>query len=143
MDYSKLTPGIYKHSMSGGVTKWDMRIKSPNGGDYLSPEVIHTIELTMNNYIRAYYSEYVVLGVFPMGCQTGFYILTRFISKKKIVDIIRDYINSLGLTFTVPLASERKCSNYKLSDLNTTKDVMKEFWYDHLLYVDKASNYIK
>lgn len=143
IDHTKLTPGIYKHSVSGFVTTWDIRIKTPNSDDYLNPAVIHTIEHTMANYLRMKYGDYRIVGIFPMGCQTGFYVLTRFINRREIYKAITAYIDSLSVTTFVPGATIEQCGNYKLQDLIGAQRVMRYYLRKWLILYEAARDYQK
>lgn len=141
IDHTKLSPGIYKHSVSMLTTTWDIRIKFPNSGDYLSPEVIHTIEHTMAFYLRKIYGNTRIVGVFPMGCQTGFYVLTRFMSSHDLVHAIRTYIQSLKNMDEVPGATRIQCGNYELQDLYRAKKIMDHYDRKYLNFQTVALNY--
>lgn len=141
IDHTKLVPGVYYHSKSGVVTTWDIRIKFPNKGDYLSPRVIHTIEHTLAKYLRDAYGNYRIVGIFPMGCQTGFYVLTRFMSRHAIHGAIKDYIRNLQSTSNIPGYSEKECGNYKFHDLKDAKEEMLNYYDEVLRYSNKARNY--
>lgn len=141
IDHTKLTPGIYKHAVSGFVTTWDIRIKTPNSGDYLSPAIIHTIEHTMANYLRGKYGDHKIVGIFPMGCQTGFYVLTRGMNRKTIYKAITDYIDDMSLTIYVPGATEEQCGNYKLQDLTGAKRAMRYYLRKWLILYNSAIDY--
>lgn len=141
VDHTTLLPGIYKHSSSGFVDTWDIRMKKPNNGDYLSPAAIHTIEHTMATYLRERYGNYRIVGIFPMGCQTGFYVLTRFIDKRKIFEAIVDYIMNLQRLKVIPGATEKQCGQYELQSLEGAKRVTLEYYSKWLKYQDSAENY--
>ena len=141
IDHRKLKPNIYKHSVSGLVTTWDVRIKSPNKGDYLEPAVIHTIEHTLAYYMRKRYGNYRIVGIFPMGCQTGFYVLTRFIDKHMIHEAFIDYIMHLQTTSEVPGATEEQCGQYQLQNLRGAKNTMLEYYDKYLKFQDSAMKY--
>lgn len=141
IDHTKLTPGIYKHSRSGLVTTWDIRIKSPNKGDYLSPAIIHSIEHTLATYLRGVYGNTRIVGIFPMGCQTGFYVLTRFMDRHDIYVAISDYISHMSIVFDVPGATEIQCGNYQLQDLTGAKRELKEYLISYLVLQDRALDY--
>lgn len=44
VDHTKLEPGMYISRTDGDVVTYDVRMKKPNGGDYLSNGSLHTIE---------------------------------------------------------------------------------------------------
>ena len=73
VDHTTLMPGMYLSRRDGDVLTWDIRMKRPNQGRYLSPAAAHTIEHLFATYARnSKWSEHVVY-VGPMGCLTGFY----------------------------------------------------------------------
>ena len=141
IDNDRLVPGLYKHSVSGLVTTWDLRIKAPNKGDYLSPAAIHTIEHTLASYIRGRYGNYKIVGVFPMGCQTGFYILTRGMSRVAIYEAVRDYIGDLQVTVRIPGATAKQCGQYQLQDLRAAKDELWDFYCNTFKFLNSAIKY--
>ena len=52
-------------------------MKKPNHGDYLSTGAAHTLEHLFATYARNSQYKDGVIYVGPMGCRTGFYLLTR------------------------------------------------------------------
>ena len=79
VDHTKLQPGMYlsrQDGANGEILTWDIRMKQPNKGSYLSPAAAHTLEHLFATYARnsKYSSGVVYVG--PMGCLTGFYLLT-------------------------------------------------------------------
>lgn len=141
-NYVQLVPGIYKNSVSGLVTTWDIRMKRPNAGDYLTPEVIHTIELTMRDYLRDRFGDYRFLGVFPMGDQTGFYVLTRFVDSTKIYETIIEYIFDLR-KYDLIEVTEKICGNCELLniDLKDTQKELNAYLSRYLSRYHSATNY--
>ena len=77
IDHNILTPGFYISRKDGDVTTFDLRTRKPNAGDYMSNLAMHSLEHMFATYVRnsAYSAQVVYFG--PMGCQTGFYLLTR------------------------------------------------------------------
>lgn len=143
IDHDMLIPGIYKHSISGLVVTWDVRIKAPNKGDYMTPAQIHSIEHTLAVYLRGRYGNYRIVGIFPMGCQTGFYVLTRFIDKRMIHEAIVDYSLNLQKSINVPGATKRQCGQYDLQDLRGAKKVMLDYYENYLKFQKSAIKYNK
>lgn len=141
IDHKKLNPNIYYHSRSGLVVTWDIRMKFPNKGEYLSPDVIHTIEHTLAKFLRDRLGNYKIVGIFPMGCQTGFYVLTRFVSKSEIRRVFVDYIMTTQRLNRVPGATEMQCGQYELQNLPGAKEELLDFYENVLRYTSKALNY--
>lgn len=79
VDHTTLLPGMYlsrQDGPHGEILTWDVRMKRPNQGSYLSPAAAHTLEHLFATYARnSQYSSGVVY-VGPMGCLTGFYLVT-------------------------------------------------------------------
>ena len=44
VDHTKLDRGMYLSRQDGDVLTWDIRMKRPNHGDYLSTGAAHTLE---------------------------------------------------------------------------------------------------
>ena len=77
VDHTKLDRGMYLSRQDGDVLTWDIRMKRPNHGDYLSTGAAHTLEHLFATYARNSAFQDSVIYVGPMGCRTGFYLLTR------------------------------------------------------------------
>ena len=72
VDHNTLVPGMYLSRKDGDVLTWDIRMKTPNKGSYLSPACAHTIEHLFATYARnSKWSEHVIY-VGPMGCPDRF-----------------------------------------------------------------------
>ena len=77
VDHTKLDRGMYLSRQDGDVLTWDIRMKKPNQGDYLTTGAAHTLEHLFATYARNSAYKDGVIYVGPMGCRTGFYLLTR------------------------------------------------------------------
>ena len=73
VNHDLLEKGMYVSRIDGDVITYDIRMKKPNGGDYLSPDGIHTFEHLFATFARNSRCADGVLYVGPMGCRTGFY----------------------------------------------------------------------
>ena len=87
VDHTKLQRGMYISRIDGDVTTYDIRMKVPNAGDYLSNGALHTFEHLFATYARN--SKYAdgVIYVGPMGCRTGFYLLTRGLTNEQVIEL--------------------------------------------------------
>lgn len=128
VDHRKIMPGIYISRVDGDVTTFDMRFKKPNNGDYLSNIEMHSFEHMFATYIRNSEIADSVIYFGPMGCQTGFYLLTRDLSKENVLEVVIDTLNKIitheGAVFG---ASEIECGNYKNLDLDAAKGASAEY----------------
>ena len=77
VDHTKLDRGMYLSRKDGDVLTWDIRMKKPNQGDYLTTGAAHTLEHLFATYARNSKFKDGVIYVGPMGCRTGFYLCQR------------------------------------------------------------------
>ena len=56
VNHNTLKPGIYVSRKDGDTVTYDLRMKKPNAGSYISPKSLHTIEHLLATYVRN--SEY-------------------------------------------------------------------------------------
>lgn len=118
VDHTTLQPGVYLSRQDGDVMTWDVRMKQPNAGQYLSPACAHTLEHLFATYARnsAYAPGVVYVG--PMGCRTGFYLLTRGLTHTDAIRLVQDSFRFMAdYTGDIPGASEVECGNYREQDL--------------------------
>ena len=118
VDHTTLDRGMYLSRQDGDVKTWDIRMKRPNHRDYLSTGAAHTLEHLFATYARnsAYSSGVVYVG--PMGCRTGFYLLTRGLTDAQVLELTVDSFRFMaGFEGEIPGASEVVCGNYLDMDL--------------------------
>ena len=118
VDHTTLDRGMYLSRQDGDVKTWYIRMKRPNHGDYLSTGAAHTLEHLFATYARnsAYSSGVVYVG--PMGCRTGFYLLTRGLTDAQVLELTVDFFRFMaGFEGEIPGASEVECGNYLDMDL--------------------------
>lgn len=118
IDHTRLLRGIYLSRQDDDVMTWDVRIKEPNHGDYLSTGVSHTIEHLFATYARNSEFKDGIIYVGPMGCRTGAYFLTRGLTDQQVLDCVRESFRFIT-TFEgeIPGAKEPECGNYLDHDL--------------------------
>ncbi len=125
VNHDTLEKGMYISRVDGDVITYDIRMKKPNGGDYLSNSAAHTIEHLLATFMRnsAFFEQVLYVG--PMGCRTGFYVLLRdSVSKADAIALIQS-----GMAFVrdfqgeIPGYSAKECGNYLDHDLSGAKEV--------------------
>ena len=122
VDHNTLVPGMYLSRKDGDVLTWDIRMKTPNKGSYLSPACAHTIEHLFATYARNSAFKDSVIYVGPMGCRTGFYLLTRGLTPAEALELtVESFRFMAGFEGAVPGASEVECGNYRDMDLPAAK----------------------
>lgn len=118
MDHTRLEPGLYVSRVDGDVTTWDLRTRKPNSGSYVGNGAIHTIEHLAATWLRSSDRADGILYFGPMGCRTGFYLLTRGIGQAEVIRLVRDaFLFTADFDGAVPGASEAECGNWREHDL--------------------------
>ena len=113
---------MYLSRQDGDVMTWDVRMKKPNAGEYLSTGSAHTIEHLFATYARNSAVSDGVIYVGPMGCRTGFYLLTRGLTDAEALALVRDsYRFVASFEGDIPGASEVECGNYRDMDLEAAR----------------------
>ena len=125
VDHTKLDRGMYLSRQDGDVLTWDIRMKKPNHGDYLSTGAAHTLEHLFATYARNSAYKDGVIYVGPMGCRTGFYLLlSGDLSSQDVLPLVTDCFRFIrDYRGEVPGASPRDCGNYL--DMNLS---MANYW---------------
>ncbi len=123
VDHNKIDKGMYISRIDGDVITYDVRMKKPNGDDYLPYAAAHTIEHLFATFARNTEFSDSIIYVGPMGCRTGFYFLTRdSVSYEKAISIVRDSMNFIkNFSGEIPGTSAEECGNYKEHDLEEAK----------------------
>ena len=78
VNHDRLEKGMYLSRVDGDVVTYDVRMKKPNGGDYLGNGELHTIEHLFATYARNSDVSDDVVYVGPMGCRTGLCMSDRW-----------------------------------------------------------------
>ena len=122
VDHTKITPGIYVSRIDGDVTTYDLRFRRPNAGDYISNIAMHSLEHMFATYVRNSEIGADVIYFGPMGCQTGFYLLTRNVDNATVLRVTRDVLR-LIISHDSGMfgASEIECGNYKNLSVESAK----------------------
>lgn len=123
INHDILERGVYVSRIDGDVITYDIRVKKPNGGDYLAPAAMHTIEHIVATYVRSSAFADAVLYFGPMGCRTGFYLLLRDnVSREDTLRLILGAFRyTAAFTGEIPGNSRIECGNYLEHDLNGAK----------------------
>ena len=122
VDHDKLRPGLYISRQDGDVLTFDLRTRTPNAGDYMSNVAMHSVEHLFAAILRNSAIGDHVLYFGPMGCRTGFYLLTRGLEPERVRAAIFDAIETvLAWEGPIPGQSRRECGNYRELDLDAAK----------------------
>lgn len=135
VDHTKFGVGMYISRIDGDIVTYDVRMVKPNGGVYISNPSLHTIEHLFATFARnsRFGSNIVYVG--PMGCRTGFYLLTRGISHEDAIALVKEaYAFIADYNDEIPGCTEVECGNYLEHDFESAKK-------DVLPLLKKLENY--
>ena len=150
VDHIKLQPGIYvsrKDTVGDGIlTTFDVRMKEPNREMVMDTSVMHTIEHLMATFFRAHpvwADKTIYVG--PMGCLTGFYLLTTGLTPAEALDLTRSAFAWMAeYEGEIPGASAVECGNYLMMDpvaarleCKAMSEVLQKLDADHMRYQEK------
>ena len=145
VDHTKLDRGMYLSRQDGDVLTWDIRMKKPNQGDYLTTGAAHTLEHLFATYARNSSFRDGVIYVGPMGCRTGFYLLTTGLTPAEALDLTRSAFAWMAeYDGEIPGASAVECGNYLMMDpvaarleCKAMSEVLQKLDADHMRYQEK------
>ena len=122
VDHDRLEPGLYVSRRDGDVTTYDLRTRKPNQGDYMDNLTMHSVEHMFATYIRNSEEGEHVVYFGPMGCQTGFYLLTRDLSDARVLALVRQTLRRIIDHEGPVFGAERKgCGNYRNLNLEAAQ----------------------
>ena len=140
VDHDKITPGIYISRIDGDITTFDLRTRTPNAGDYMDDLTMHSVEHMMATFLRNSEIKDSVIYFGPMGCQTGFYLLTRDICPEKVLETVKKCLK-LTVEYDGEMfgAKRKECGNY----LNLSLDAAKTECTRYLNALNSKENNFK
>lgn len=128
VNHDTLEKGIYISRIDGDVVTYDIRMRKPNGGDYLQNGAIHTVEHLFATFVRNSPQEKAVIYFGPMGCRTGFYFIVRdTVSHEQVIALVQNALTYIsGFTGEIPGSKKEECGNYLDHDLQGARREAKE-----------------
>lgn len=123
VDHTKFGVGMYISRIDGDVITYDVRMVKPNGGVYVSNPSLHTIEHLFATFARSSKFSNSIVYVGPMGCRTGFYLLTRDdMSGAEAIDLVRQAYRFIAdFDGEIPGCDITECGNYLEHDLDSAR----------------------
>ena len=122
VDHDKITPGMYISRVDGDITTFDLRTRTPNAGDYMDNITMHSVEHMLATFLRNGEIGPNVIYFGPMGCRTGFYLLTRDIAPVTALNALKNaLLATIAHEGEVFGATRRECGNYKELDIDAAK----------------------
>lgn len=130
VNHDTLTEGVYTSRRDRNTVTYDLRMKVPNAGDYLTPAISHTLEHLCATYLRnaPHADEIVYFG--PMGCMTGFYLVVfDTLSEEDMLCELRDAFAFIAAYEgpEIPGAKQRECGNFRCHDLPGARETAKKY----------------
>lgn len=128
VDHTKLEKGLYISRIDDDIVTYDIRMIKPNTPPFLENAVIHTIEHIFATFARNEYPKNIVYFG-PMGCRTGFYLLTKDLSHSEVIRLVRKAMKFIcEFEGDIPGVSEKECGNYLEHDLAKAKVYTKNMY---------------
>ena len=128
VDHTKLNKGVYISRIDGDITTYDIRMCKPNVDEVLDPKAAHTIEHIGATLLRngKYKENIIYFG--PMGCMTGFYLITKVLTFDEIKALVKEIFTEISLwNADIPGAKPEECGNYTYMDIEKAKASAKFF----------------
>lgn len=126
-DHNTLQPGLHFSTLQRGVATFDLRFKKPNAGDFIPPAALHSIEHMLATALRNGKAKDDVIYFGPMGCRTGFYLLTVRHSFFEVYEMLISAFEEALRMDTVPGAAKSECGNYLEHDLCGAKQECQKY----------------
>jgi S-ribosylhomocysteine lyase len=110
--------GIIDVNDQDKIYKYDLRLTQPNV-EYVPMPILHALEHAMAVAIRKYIGGIVDFS--PMGCQTGFYVVTINQDYDKVASALEKAFRDVLAYDEVPFANVIQCGAAKNHDLPGAK----------------------
>lgn len=116
-NHDTLAVGLHESMEMHGVTTWDLRFKKPNAGDYVTPKALHTVEHLLATVLRNSAQGDSIIYFGPMGCRTGFYLLTVNMGRGEVIALLKESCDAALKLDEIPGNKREECGNYLEHDL--------------------------
>ena len=114
INHDLLMPGMYVSRVDGDCVTYDLRLKTPNAGDYLAVPAMHTLEHLVATFVRSSDWSDQVIYFGPMGCRTGCYLIMRdAVSREDALTLVKDaFAFAADYQGEIPGTNRIECGNY-------------------------------
>ena len=126
-NHDTLSLGLHAQTDNNGITTFDLRFKKPNAGDYIFPKALHTVEHLLATVLRNSGRKDDIVYFGPMGCRTGFYLLTVRLTFQEALSLLKNCIAAALALDEVPGNKREECGNYLEHDLAKAKEELKKY----------------
>ena len=140
INHNILEPGFYISREDGDIVTYDLRTRKPNMGDYMDNATMHSLEHMFATYVRNSDIGESVIYFGPMGCQTGFYLLTRDVDNETVLATVKDVLGKIISHSGDMFGNTREeCGNYRELSLDAAKKEASTY----LSVLNSKINYFK
>ena len=126
-DHDTLSVGLHAQTDINGITTFDLRFKKPNAGDYITPKALHTVEHLLATVLRNSREKENIVYFGPMGCRTGFYLLTLRLSYGEVLSLLKECIPAALALEEIPGSRREECGNYLEHDLEGAREELRRY----------------
>lgn len=129
VNHDTLTRGMYISRIDGDIITYDLRMKKPNGNDYLENAAMHTIEHLLATFVRNSDFANSVIYAGPMGCRTGFYLLLRDdVTRLQALELVKSAFEFIkDFSGEIPGNTRIECGNYLEHNLSGAREIAAEY----------------
>ncbi|MDO4252830.1 MAG: S-ribosylhomocysteine lyase [Rothia sp. (in: high G+C Gram-positive bacteria)] len=106
------------------LIKYDIRFTQPNK-EHLAMKAVHSIEHLTAHHMRNHTQDLIDFS--PMGCQTGFYALTRNLELADFLPILQATMQDLLEATQVPAANKIQCGWGENHSLELAQKAVRRF----------------
>lgn len=126
INHDILNEGIYFGGANGDVDTYDLRITKPNVY-FMDIAAMHSIEHLFATFARDKYKEHIIYFG-PMGCRTGFYLLTRGLDSCQVITLIRETFEFIAnFDGELPGSTSIECGNFREHNVSLAKKIAEKY----------------
>lgn len=124
INHDILEPGLYLSRVDGDVFTYDLRFVKPNTPPFMGQAAMHTLEHLFATIVRNSEKSDNIIYFGPMGCRTGFYLLTRGLRHSEVIALVIETINKCAVwQGEIPGAQKIQCGNWLEHDLEGGREL--------------------
>lgn len=130
LDHTKVkAPYVRKAGVKVGkngdiISKFDIRFVQPNK-EILSDKGIHTLEHFLAGFMREKIED--IIDISPMGCKTGFYLISfGDLDVKAVIKALEYSLEKVLSQDQIPAANEIQCGTASLHSLDLAKEYARD-----------------
>ena len=127
IDHNILKRGIYISRIDDDITTYDIRMREPNKGPVMTNAAMHTIEHIFATYVRNTEFGDNIIYFGPMGCRTGFYLLTADMDESEVKELLIECCKQALSLDEIPGNRREECGNYLEHDLEGAKAEIRAY----------------